>query len=411
MLKKNFSALLIAVSVILLHCAAYCASWEAVAGLVYNNDDLVSAAKQADSAHWSYNKAWTAYYPQVSLSGSYSETTQSGTDETTKAYSTGFNVKQTLFSGFQNYNALRSANASYQQAVASYNKTLSDVYFNVRSAFIGLYIAQANIDLSGQILSRLSANARMIKLMYDSGREDRGNLMATQASQKNGEFGVSSAKRELELARLKLSQLISAEISTTDGVMNLTFEAAPDFKMLAENCPAYLIAKYQLELAEIDDQNTLGEFLPTAQVSWGNQSSGTEWPTSSNSQGWNLNLSYSLFPGGANIADKFINDLNQEKARRDFESSKKTVLLSIEDSYRSLRDAVESLEVSRVLMDADSERAKIADAKYQNGLMTFDEWNRIISDYINAQRSFLQARSTALQASAAWKNSYGGYEK
>ena len=390
---------------------AFPASWEAVAGFVQNNDDLVSSAKQADSAKWSYNKSWTNYFPHVSLSGSYSELTDSGTDEIAKSYSTGVSVTQTLFSGFANYNALRSAYANYQMALSSYNKTLSDAYNNVRIAFIELYIAEANLDLSRQILAVLKQNTRMIKLRYESGSEDRGNLLATQAFERNGEFSVSSAKRQLESARIKLSQLVSEEISATDGSLNITYEAEPDFQKLTDASPSYIIAKFTLELADIADQDTMAEFLPTAQLAWQNRSSGSEWPTTDTSSSWSINLSYSILPGGANIADKIINDINLEKARRDLESTRKSVYLNIYDSYRALKDATENLEVSRVSMQANDERAKIANARYNNGLMSFDEWNRIIADDISSQKSNLQAKKNAFEASSQWKNSYGGWEK
>ena len=123
-----------------------------------------------------------------------------------------------------------------------------------------------------------------------------------------------------------------------------------------------------------------------------------------------MNLSYSLFPGGSNIADKFINDINLDKAKRDFESGKKSLRYNIEAAYSSLKNALDNLEVKRAQLDAANERSIIADAKYQNGLISFDDWNRITSDGITAQRNYLNAKRNAFEASAAWKNSYGGWE-
>lgn len=389
--------------------AAYCATWKEVADLARNSDEYASAKKQLDSSEWQYKRSWTSFFPQLSASAGYSETLPPLDLE--KSYSTGLSASQSIFNGMKNYYALRSAYASYQYTSASFRKTESDVYKNIRLAFIGLHIAQENLDLSRQILSRIRENARMIKLRYDSGREDRGNLLTTVASQKDAEFGVSSANRALQLAMLKITQLVSSEIRTTDGTIDISVEADPNFSSLAENSPSYQMARYQLESSDIAAQNSIGGFLPSISLSASDRKTGSEWPPDTLSgKSWSLNFSYSVFPGGSNIADKFINDINLDKAKRDFDLSRKEIRYDIEDKYRALKDAVEALDVSRAKNNAAAERAKIADAKYQNGLITFDEWNRIINDSITTQRTLLRAKQTALEASADWRNSYGGRE-
>jgi outer membrane protein TolC len=388
----------------------FCATWKDVALTAANNDDYVSAQKQLDSSEWSYKKAWTSFFPQVSASAGYNETTPAGTTEVSKSYSMGLNVSQSLFKGFQNYNSLRTSYASYQSALANMQKVSAQVYYDLRVAFVDMSIAQENIALSEKILSRLKENARMIMLRYDSGREDKGNLLSTVASQKDGEYSLASANRGYKLAQLKLSQLASREIRSTDGTIQITYESGPDFEKLTESSPSFLMAKYDLETADIAAQNSIGGFLPSATLSWSDSNSGDVWPPADNSKRWSLNLSYSLFPGGSNIVDKFINDLNLDKARRDFESTRKSLRYSIENAYLSLKNAMDNLEVKRAQLDAAVERSIIADAKYQNGLITFDDWNRIVNDGISAQRNFLNAKKSALEASAAWKNSYGGSE-
>ena len=388
--------------------AGYAATWQAVSGLAKDNDSYVSAKKQLDSAEWSYKKAYSAFLPQLSASAGYTDTLYP--EDMAKSYSFGISASQTLFKGFQNLNALKSAYASYQYYQADFNKTVSDVLYDVRIAFIGLYIAQENLDLSKQILARVKENARMIRLRYDSGREDKGNLLTTTASQRDAEYNVAAAKRELELSKLRLSQLVSGEINTTEGNLGVSIEADPDFVALTVNSPSYLMLKYQLENTDIAAQDTLGGFLPTVSLSGSYRKSGEEWPPNDLGKSWSMNVSMPLFPGGSNIANKFIGDLNLEKAKRDFESGKKDLRYNIENAYRNAKNALDSLGVKKAQLDAANERSKIADAKYQNGLITFDEWNRITNDNISAQKSLLQSKKGAFESAAAWKNSYGGKE-
>jgi outer membrane protein TolC len=385
------------------------ASWEDISRTATTNDELVSAGKQLESARWSYNRAWSGFLPQVSLSGSYSENLADGADAATKSYSVGVNATQYIFKGLQNYYGLMSAYSNYQHTLANYKSIESNVYYNLRVAFFDLYIAQENLDLLNKILSQLKENARLIKLRYDSGREDRGNMLATVASERDGEATVSAAKRQLDLAKLRLFQLSSMEVEKVDGDANVTYEANPDFASLAESSPSYAMARYQLEMTDIAAKNSIGEFLPTLSLSGNYSRKGPDWPPDTSNKSWGLNLSYPLFPGGANFADKIINDLNLEKARRDFESSRKDILYNIEDAYRAVRDAADDLDVRRIYLEAAEERARIANAKYLNGLVTYDEWNRITNDHISAQKNLVSSKRSVMQAIAAFKNSYGGH--
>ncbi|MBU0952356.1 MAG: hypothetical protein KKH91_06015 [Elusimicrobia bacterium] len=45
--------------------------------------------------------------------------------------------------------------------------------------------------------------------------------------------------------------------------------------------------------------------------------------------------------------------------------------------------------------------------KYMNGLSTYNEWYSIENDYINSERSVLNARMNEIIYDAAWKNILG----
>jgi outer membrane protein TolC len=76
-----------------------------------------------------------------------------------------------------------------------------------------------------------------------------------------------------------------------------------------------------------------------------------------------------------------------------------------------LSDALEALEVSRTLLAATTERSRIAQEKYINGLLTYDAWDIIENDYISSQANLLNAQKNVLTADAGWQKSYGGYVK
>ena len=56
---------------------------------------------------------------------------------------------------------------------------------------------------------------------------------------------------------------------------------------------------------------------------------------------------------------------------------------------------------------ASEERAKIAQAQYSVGLITFDNWTIIEDDLVSARKTFLDVEIAALLAQANWIQSKG----
>ena len=65
------------------------------------------------------------------------------------------------------------------------------------------------------------------------------------------------------------------------------------------------------------------------------------------------------------------------------------------------------MQVQRKFLQAAQERAKIAQAQYASGLVSFNEWIIIENELVNAQKSFLNVETTALIAQANWAQAKG----
>ena len=398
--------------VLFFSASAFALTWqEALTAANNNSNSIKSAEKQLESSHWTYLRSYSSFLPQLSASMSMSQTEIASSSATSKSYSYGLNATQNLFTGLSNYYNLQSAQIEYAYNEKGLEKARSDAYYEARIAFINLIIAQENIKLQKNILDRQIENERLVKLQYDSGKEDKGNLMQNAANRKNAEYNLSSAERALSLAQLKLAQLLGSQVISAESEMEPSPPPDADFQKFTANSSSYLMAKYQLEQAEIAQKATVSEFLPSVSLSGSWRRSGQNWPPDSENKSISLNLSYSFFPGGSNIADSIINNINLSKAREDFIKSEKDLRYNIEESYIKFKDAVEAMKIAIVSLAAAEERVKIAMAKYLNGLTTYDEWNRIETDYISSQKSALSSRKSALDAEAAWQNSYGGWVK
>jgi outer membrane protein TolC len=409
LLKKLFITTL---AITLFSSASLALTWQEALELAQkNNPQIKSAAGQLESARWNYYRSLTPLLPQLSASAALGQTTSGTLAATAQNSSYGLSVSQTLFAGFSNYISGLSAKANLDYYEASKQKAISDVYYAVRKSFIDLSIADENIKLLKDILARRKNNTELITLRYESGREDEGALLRTQADQADAAYNITSAERSKSLAQLKLYQLVSAEVKEAAGKLEALPISSPSYNALVDGAPAYIMYNKQLLKSELAFRKTASEFLPSVALSGSYRKSGSDWPPVSDSNSISLSLSYSFFPGGANIADRAAASADYDRARQDFVQNKNDLRYAIELAYESFRDAIDAQRIAQLSVDAASLRAEITRTKYMNGMVYYDEWDRIENDYINAQKNLLSRKKSTLYAEAAWYNSYGGYVK
>jgi outer membrane protein TolC len=407
-MKKIFWSVLFILVVIVTNAGAL--TWnEALSLAEQNSHVLESARKKVESSEWSYRKSYSTFLPQLSASAGMSETSSGTVSATGKSYSYGLSATQHLFRGMDGIYGIRSAYADLGYQKANLSSTRASIFFELRSSFIEVLITQKNVKLLEIILAQRRENTRLIQLRYDSGNEDKGNFMSTQADEAQAEYDLSSAGRELKLAKLKLSQLLRQDVASVEGQNELKAPESIDFNQLVNVTPSYLMNKKQLESAELAYKSTISGFLPSVSLSGSYRNTGSDWPPDRDSKSWSLNISYSFFPGGSNIADRAIYSAKLAQAEEDFANSVKDLRYNLEESFENFIDALEALKVSKTSLNATKERARISRAKYLNGLTNYDEWNRIENSYIQAQKSLLTQRKSALQAEALWHRIYGGW--
>ena len=392
--------------------SAHAVTWSEVAAMgEKNSHDLIAAQKQLEATEWSFRKSYSTFLPQLSLSANYSESNNSGSDATAKTYSDGISATENLFRGMADIYGVQSAYASLEYQKADFQSSKAAVFYGLRSAYVSLMIAQKNVELLQKILDQTKHNTKLIQLMYDSGREDLGSLMSTKADEASANFDFNSAKRNLDLAWLKLSQLLQQNISgEVEEVIPGTAEAA-DLQSLLKGDPDYIKAAKTLEIAELSQKATISEFLPSVSLNGNYSNTGSSWPPDTTNKSWSLNLSYSLFPGGSNIADWAISAANLDSAKENYAQSANDLLYGLKQTYQEYLNALDALDLSRISLAANTEREKITTAGYLNGLYTYDEWSRIEQSYFQAQKGELSAEGSALLAEATWHKSYGGWIK
>ena len=114
-----------------------------------------------------------------------------------------------------------------------------------------------------------------------------------------------------------------------------------------------------------------------------------------------------IFEGGLKLAELAQAKALYNQLDADERSTRDAVVVALEQAWVSLRDSIETVDVQRKSLYATEERARIAEAQYSTGFITFDNWIIIEDNLVSAKLAYLNAQANALLSEANWIQAKG----
>ncbi len=377
-----------------------------------NHPDLISAEEELNQAKAAKAIAQSDALPQItgSVSG---RTAKASTGATTDTYAYDINGQQLLFDGFKTAHNISSAREDVKSAQYNYDVASSNVRLSLRIAFVKLLKAQSLSSITKDIAKRRRQNVELVGLRYEAGREHKGSLLTAQANLAQAGYEVAQGRRDIDLAQRRMTKELGYTKFTPIKVKG-DFEVLyfgrerPEFERLADSNPFLLELIVKKEAARFDLKSAKADFFPQVYANASAGKTDAYWPPRNDVWSAGVSLSLPVFEGGSRIAQvsKARAALNQRQA--DERSGRDSVILTLEEAWKDLQDTIEKKEVQRKFLEAAEERAKITQAQYSTGLISFDNWTIIEDDLVSAKKSHLDAQADALVAEANWVQAKGG---
>jgi outer membrane protein TolC len=311
--------------------------------------------------------------------------------------------------------AIRSARASLDSAGARTWAASADLRRSLRSAWLRLLVSQENLTVSQRINAMRKRGAELVALRYESGRESRGNMMRAKAQSLQADADLAQSGRELRVAgRTLLRQTGVDDYKAVTATGTLSAAEPPP---LPEDPEALLARRTDLALSEASLKSARAsvssaqsQLWPRVSGSYSRSLSGpTEFPNERHGWSAGLSLSLPLFGGGPTGAwhDVAAARRRLEGSRQDLRAARLDALLDIESTWADYARAADLARVQEALLLAARQRNEEADVRYASGLLSYDNWEIIVSDRVGQERSALQARLNAALAEASWERALG----
>lgn len=386
---------------------------ECVRRAAQNNADLKAAQATLQSSQYQVKAAASGYFPQLngSLGYSYGKNVGDVAASDHSAYTANLTLSQNLFRGFQDQNLLRQAQANRDLSQANYDLVKAKVSYELKAAYEGMCYAQDYLTLAQEIVGRREENLRLVQLRYESGRENKGSALLSRAYLGQARIDRLQAQDLIKVAQAQLAKVLglgdAEAIALADRIPTRQPSPSLDLKTFVPQVPEYRLSLAQESASRYALEIARASFYPSLDLSGilGTHSS-TFFPDDGRWQ-FGLTLSFPFFNGGKDYYSAKNASASLSAATFNRHSLERQLLAKLTQTASAYLEAVEQEKVSQDFMEAARVREQIARAKYNNGLLSFDDFDIIENDLIARQKSAVQSRRDRVIAEAVFEQASG----
>ena len=386
-------------------------SWQScIDETIKNNSALKSAYKSLESSQYSASGAYSGFFPQVTGSLDYSKN-EGNTSDFQRNYSATISASETLFNGLQDKAKVNQAAAQVRVQEANLTTFKAKVSFDLKSAYAGLLFAEQSFSLQQEIIKRREDNLKLVTLRFQGGRENRGSMLLSKAYLNQANFDALQAKNNIRVAQAQLMNILGRdedlELTVSENVPLDASTSEPNFRQLMLSTPDHVQFIAQEDVADSGITAARAGFFPTLSLNASTGKQGPDWFPQETHRTLGLTLSVPLFGGGKDYYATKSAVALFDVARSTRENGDRQTLAKLKQTYTVYIEAIEKLKVDESFKVAALKRAEIARSKYNNGLMTFEDWDLIENDLIVRERTVLQSQQDLTTAEAAWQQAQG----
>lgn len=181
--------------------------------------DIASAERSAAAANAAIGVQVAAYFPTITLSGSYGYTSSALSDlfkSGSDVWSYGANLAETVLDFGARRARVREAKAAYAQRVAAYRQTVLAAFQGVEDQLVALRVLEAEAKIRDQELVSARQAEQLALNRYRAGQVDYTTVAAAQAQALTSAQNVLTITRSRQNASVALIEALGGGWTTAD---------------------------------------------------------------------------------------------------------------------------------------------------------------------------------------------------
>lgn len=388
---------------------------DSIAMALKNNPQVQVANADIMNAQGMLDQARAGGRPAVSLghTASRGETHSPFSDSTMigNNFDTKLGVTVPLYTGGRVEYGVDQAKIGYQSSQLGLNKTNQQLRLDTTTAYYNILQAQNMVKVSQESVDNLAAHLQNVQAQYSVGTVAKSDVLRSQVELANAQQNLTKAQNGYDLAVTSLENIIGlppgtpltlkeelayAPVSMTlDQAISTAVANRPDLKQSQLGIDA---AQYGLKAAQSGNR-------PTVNFNAYNDWSDKDFPGFDNSAwGMSVMASWNIFDSGLTKSKVTQAQAGIDQAKAQNQLVRDGVVLDVQQSYLSLKEAEKRIQTSQVAVNQAQEDYSIAQVRYGAGVGTN-------LDVLDAQVALTQAKTNYIQALYDYNTSRAKLEK
>ncbi|SEQ98968.1 efflux transporter outer membrane subunit [Sphingobium sp. YR768] len=272
--------------------------------------------------------------------------------------------------------------------------------------------------LAAQSLRTREEGLRIMRRRYEVGSGSRLEMIQAQTLLAQAQTVLHALEQDRAVNRNALALLVGSPVTIAPGALGLA-ATGPIAELpaglpsdLLVNRPDIVAAEHQLRAADANIGAARAAFLPNISLTgaYGTASDALDGLFGANSEAWTFTptITLPLFNAGRLKGNLDVAEARRDRAVAEYERTIQTAFRDVSDALVRRRQLGLQIDSTRALLDAQRERARLAQLRFDNGRSAYLEVLDAQRDLFDAEQALVQLRRAELASIVALYSALGG---
>lgn len=360
-----------------------------------NNFEMRSAREDLRKAKLTEQTAFSGFLPKLSVNLSQDQIFKPGYETVDNSYESYLKFEQNLFSGFYDQYKYKQALIGTVAAEEAFKAINAKLTADLKQTIAQWMYASEVVRLSEKILERRKENIKNVQIRFKGGAEHLGSLKMAEAYLMSSKVDLLSAEKNLEIAKSNVKAILGltneVDITWSGDLPPYKIIEPTDIEKLAKETAEYKKSLSEEKATSLDVEIAKSKFYPSLDFVAKTGTVDDHFFPEKNKWSVGLNLSWELYSGQKDNVDLQLARSKRLVSQVELQTKTQTIISKILTAHANLILAIEKIKVEERFKDATQLRAEIAEKKYINGIISFDDWDGIENDLIDHEKSVLSS--------------------
>lgn len=397
---KKISLLIVGI----LSVNAYALSIESAVRRGLASSHVLKQAELGKNVSQAYlDKANSGYRPTLNatyyVSGSELNSPDSSANPSYASIALGYN----LFNGFKDKYSIEGAKENYKSIAFEKDALRLDVKLQIQLAYITLLEKRKTLTTKKEAVELVRKSLKDTQAYFDQGLVAKNSLLETKVSLSRARQDYITAKSELVIARDSLNRVLGGILGSEEEIEELNFDITKVdsldqlVKDGLENRSEIKSLNAQINEAGFVYISSKSTFYPKLDLSVSHTKNGVDAKLSGRDDYYDdetkasLTLSYNLYNGGANEAERVVYMYKEQIAQEKLKTLKLDIILQIKEAKAAYELALENKKVSEDEREYAQENFTIMENRYKSQLEKTTDFLKARLDLSEAKISYIKS--------------------